>query len=1029
MGGRVGGGDRSHPLPSVAGHRGCDRDAGRTVDGAWRLPRLAMMQFRVLGPLEVVAAERRARLVSERRRAILAVLLAVRGEVVSIDRLVDAVWRSEPPPSAHRSLRSHVSRLRGELAAVASDAADVLVTEPDGYRMALRDDDLDAASFEGLVARARALRETDPAAAVDLFSEAEDLWRGTAFGELVEHEMVRLEAVRLEELRTRAIGERIEAQLVLGLDDEVIGELEARVAGDPLDEPAHGQLMLARYRSGRQAESLAAYRALQERLRDELGVDPSSALQELYERILRQDPDLAAPAAQRRPPRPLGHGEAAVRVHHPPLFGRDDDIRAVAALVEPAHLVTLTGPGGVGKTRLAERVAAEVAERCSDGIARVALDAVDDPDRVGAVLVGALELVPQAGQSVEETLVAGIGIRRLLLVLDNCEHVLASASQLVVSVLRRCPNAAVLATSREPLRLPGERVWQVAPLVVPQPDASATQVVESPAGALFATRAAAAAPGFALTDDNAPAVAELCRRLDGMPLAIELAAARVRVMAPADLLARLSDRFAVLTGGPPHEAGRHRTLESVVAWSYSLLEEAEARLFDRLSVFAGSFTLEAAEQVCAGTPLVAADVAGVLAELADKSMVTVERTGGAVRYRLLDTLRAFGTEQLTASGGADAYRRAHADHHVALAEALGPQVRGPDERAASAQIDATVDDLRAAHEWLLAAGDADGALRLPAALGDYIVHRLRDEIATWTERALELPDARAHPAYAAALATAAWGVYLRGDLDSARARAEAVLDDEDTDSDAAYLALGVLRISAIQQGRFEEALALDERAAAVAAALDDYRRASLGWQSVLAHAYSGRRAEARAEAARLESIAEASGNPTVRAHVRYCHGETLMDTDPTEAARHLETARQLARSVGSHLTEGAALVSLASLCTRQGQVDRALALFRDAVGHWRRFASDRHVRTALRNLVEALVHAGDDEAAARLHGAVIAGAPSVGVEAERLAAAWGQLCERMGTECAQAAAERGGHLTVDEAADEALGSLDGLLGG
>ena len=998
------------------------------LGGAWWLPRLGLMQFRVLGPLEVVAGERRARLVSERRRAILAVLLAVRGEAVSIDRLVDAVWGSDPPPSAQRSLRSHISRLRGELAVVDSAATDALVTEPDGYRLALSDGELDAARFERLVAEARDSMEVDPAAAVDRFREAEALWRGPAFGELAEHEAVRLEALRLEGLRRSADADRIDAQLTLGRHEEVVGQLEARVAVDTRDERACGQLMLARYRSGRQAEALAAYRALQEQLRDELGVYPSPALQALHERILRQDPDLSAPADHIRPAYVRG-GIATAPVRPAPLFGRAEEVGSVAALVEPAHLVTLTGPGGVGKTRLAEGVIAEVAERFDDGMVWVGLDALDDPDSVGVALVGALELVPQAGRSVEETLAAGVGGRRLLLVLDNCEHVLAAAGQLTAGVLRRCPNAAVLATSRAPLRLPDERVWQLGPLQVPQAGANAAEVVESPAGALFVARATAAVPDFALTDDNAPAVAELCRRLDGLPLAIELAAARVRAMTPADVLARLSDRFAILTSGPLHSPGRHRTLETVIAWSYDLLEEPEARLFDRLSVFAGSFTLDAAERVCAGEDLPPGAVAGVLAELVDKSMVTVERTGGTVRYRLLDTLRGFGTKQLAASSVADACHRAHADYHVALAEALGPQVRGRDERSVSTQLDAAVDDLRAAHQWLCAAGEVGGALRLPAALGDYIIHRLRDEIATWSQRAIELPDATAHPAYPAALATAAWGVHLRGDLHTAQAEAHLVLADTHLDVDAAYLALGVLRISAIQQGHFEDALALDEQVEALDPDLDDYRRASLGWQSVLAHVYRGHSTAARAVASQLEEIAERSGNPTVQAHIHYCHGETLTDSDPAEAARHLEAAASLARSVGSHLTYGAALVSLASVCSQQGQVDRALVLFRDAVGHWRRFASDRHVRTALRNLVAPLVEAGAHEPAAWLHGVVTADEPSVGIEADRLEGAWRRLCDRMGPERAQAAAERGKLISIDEAASEALAVLDDLLAG
>jgi predicted ATPase len=248
-------------------------------------------------------------------------------------------------------------------------------------------------------------------------------------------------------------------------------------------------------------------------------------------------------------------------------------------------------------------------------------------------------------------------------------------------IIARCPNVAVLATSREHLHVPGERVWQVAPLAVPSAGASAGEVLDTPAGALFCARAVAVEPAFALTDGNAPAVGELCRRLDGIPLAIELAAARVRAMTPADLVERLDQRFRLLTVGPRRDEGRHRTLQAVVAWSYELLGEAEAPLFDRLPVFAGSFALSAAERVCAGEPVAEEDVAGVLAELVDKSMVVVERGEDRACYRLLDTLRDYGSAQLEEAGDAERYRRAHAAQHVALSEALGPRVRGTDEGA------------------------------------------------------------------------------------------------------------------------------------------------------------------------------------------------------------------------------------------------------------------------------------------------------------------------------------------------------------
>lgn len=1002
------------------------------------------MQLRVLGPVEVAGGGRTASLGSERRRTVLAVLLAARGAVVSTDRLIDAVWEARPPPSAHKSLRSHLSRLRAELAAVEPSGGDAVVTAVDGYRVDLAGCEVDAIRFDDLVTQAQAVLPSDPATAEQLLGEALGLWRGPAFGELAAHSLVRSEAVRLEERWATAAADRVDARLALRRHADVIGDLEARLAPDALDERAHGQLMLALYRSGRQAEALATYRSVHERLREQLGVDPSPALQALHARMLRQDADLDAPA----PPatdRPDRREVRAARTGGPPtppagsadLIGRADEVESLCSLVVEAPLTTLTGPGGVGKTRLAEHVAARATDAFDDGVATVTLASVRDPGSVGAVLLSTLGL-PQPSAGVEGTLVSTLGTRRLLLVLDNCEHVAGSVSELVETLLRRCPNLAVLATSREPLRLSGERVWQVAPLPVPRPAASADEVVKSSAGALFGARAAAAAPGFELTDANAPAVAELCRRLDGMPLAIELAAARARALAPADLLERLSDRFELLTGGPRHEGGRHRTLQAVVAWSHDLLDRDEARLFQRLSVFAGPFPLEAAERVCAGGDLDVRAVAGVLAELVDKSMVSVERAGESVRYRLLDTLRQFATERLAEAGATEGLCRAHADYHVALAEQLGPQVRGPGERAAVAGIDAVTDDLRVAHEWLVAAGDVDGALRLPVALGDYLILRLRDEMVTWTERALQLPAAAAHPAYATALAIAAMGATSRDQLEAARRRAASALDAGGTDGLATLWALDALRIAALFEGRLDDVLAFDDRMAAAAEGLgEDYYRAFVGVERVLALLYRGDGDAASAHAARLEQAAESSGNPTVRAWAAYCQGEALMDRDPAEAERRLEAAVEIGRSVGS-LPEGVALVSLASLCGRHGDTNRALGLFREVIGHWRRLGDYGHQLTALRNLVELLARIAPtvpsrvraDPAAAVLHGAVSAAStPSFGAEAERLAAAWDELEQRLGADAAATAADRGRRLTAPEMVDEALAALDRLLDG
>lgn len=999
------------------------------------------MRFCVLGPVELEVARQRVVLTSDRQRAILAGLLVQAGEAVSADRLVDAVWGATPPPGARKSLHSHVSRLRRHLAMVDAGAAGTLVTEGARYRLDLDGHDLDASRFEALLGQARELRGREPARAVELLDEALRLWRGPAYGELAEREHILAEASRLEELRVQAAADRIDALVGVGRHTEVLGELEAVVATDPLNERAHAQLMLALYRSGRQADALAAYRRLQGRLVEELGIDPAPALQGLYEGILRQEPDLNPPASDTTridagrvvtahsplgssPPRMVG------AVGQPELIGREHDVSAVISLITTMPLVTLTGPGGVGKTRLADAVTARVREEFGDGIGVCSLAAVRDPASLAGVIIDSLGIRPSGSASAHETVLTALGTRRLLLVLDSCEHLLESVSELVDRVRRHCPNVAILATSREYLHVPGERVWEVRPLRVPLEGSDRVRVAETPSGVLFCVRAQEVEPGFALTDDNAAAVAEICRRLDGVPLAIELAAARVRALAPSDLAERIDHRFRLLTAGPRREAGRHRTLEAVVDWSYELLAEDEARLFDRVSVFAGSFTLGAAEAVCADERVPQPDIGGLLAELVDKSMLASEHGRGDVRYRLLDTLRVYGGMRLEAAGDADGFRRAHAHHYVGLVERLAPAVRGPEERGAIAGIDAELDNLRVAHTWVVLDGNVDLALRLPVALHDYLHYRLSDEMVTWTERALELPGAREHRAFPAALATVARGAMNRGELARARDCAGVALAQAESDSLAILWALHVLTEVALYEGGLDEVLRLADRRDALARRLgDDYYRALADVSRVLAHLYGGAEEKALLHAVDARKAADVSGNQTARAWAQYASGEALLDAAPDQAAEFLEEAIENSRDVASRLTEGVALVSLASLLGRRGETGRALELFRDAIAHWRTLGDHTHQLTTLRNLVELLARAEPDEATAVLHGAVTAGAnPSFGAEADRLAGAWSHLERRLGAP-ASAAAERGRRMTLAQTVDQALVHLDAVLDG
>jgi len=993
------------------------------------------MRWQVLGPVGATAGARRSDLGGDRPRTIAGALLAARGEVVSTERLIDGLWGPRPPPSARKTLQSYVSRLRRELRSLGSATGDGLTSTAVGYHVERGVDAVDADHFEALTAGVHQVRDTDPAEVVEVLEEAAALWRGPAFGELAAHELVREEALRLEQLRATATAERIDAQLALGEHDRVIGELEALVGRDPLDERAHGQLMLALYRGGHQAEALATYRRLQDQLREDAGIDPSEELQRLHEGMLRQDARLVGPSprapARRRAP---ADGPSAATVVDQrsrvaiELIGREHDLAGIAELVASTPLVTLVGPGGVGKTRLAERITSDADDAFPDGAAICSLAAIRHPDAVATAAIDALGARYRGGRPPVEALLAILSTRRLLLIVDNCEHLLSAVAPLVEAVLAACPNVAVLATSREPLRLPAERIWQLAPLAVPPPRCTVAEVAAAPAGALFVARARAAEPSLVLGESNAAAIGELCRRLDGMPLAIELAAARVRAIGVGDLLARLGQRFELLTGGPHGEAGRHRTLEAVVRWSYDALEAREAALFNRLSVFAGAFELTAVEQVCAGEPVPRSHVAGLLAQLVDRSLVSVDHSGAVTRYRLLDTLRVFGAEQLEGAADTERLRRAHAAYHVTFAEEVGPRVRGPDERAALARIDGALDDLRLAHAWLVTQGDVGPALRLPVALRDYIGHRQRDEMFRWTERALALPGAAQQSTYPAALATAARGAARRGDLDRARRYAETAIERVEPTSLTGTWATQALATTALYEGRLDDVLALtggwtglrDDPG-------EDYYRAMNRMLRVLALSYRGDTAAATTEAAALEAEATAAGSDTMLAYALYSRGEALLDVDPTAARACLEGAIEAARRVEGRAAEGIAMVSLATLHMRTGQEPRAVEVFSEVIAHWRRLGDWTHQLTTLRNLVELLVRIDADEAAATLHGAVAEAAPrSFGAEAERLAAAWEQLEQRLGTQTARAAAERGRQLSSPQLVGLALQVLDDL---
>lgn len=668
------------------------------------------MQFGVLGPLAVwTDAGALVVVPGAKVRALLADLLVHRGALVTADRLIEDLWGTDLPGQPLGALQAKVSQLRRALDSAEPGARALVVSRGPGYVLDVPAVAVDAGRFTEMLGAARHAEQ--PAVAAQQLADALALWRGPAFADVGDEEFARGAAVGLEEQRLSAVEQHAEARMQLGDVDPVITELNALLEQHPLRERLHATRLRALYRAGRQAEALQRYDELRVRFRDELGLDPSTVLVDLHRAILAQDPALGAPAStQPRTNLPATWDE---------MIGRDADLADLCAVLETARLVTLTGPGGVGKTRLAIETARRMVPAFPDGVWLVDLSGIDGPhsaDPVGelaGLVAAALALRDDVSADASADQVAkvanSIGHRRVLLLLDNCEQIVEPVAELVAALLRRAPDLRVLATSRELLGLRGEVIRLVAALDLP---ADAGDPARSAAVQLFVARAKAAAPGFAITTDNAPVIASICRQLDGLPLALELAAARVRTLGLAELAARLGDRFRVLGSGPRDAPQRQRTLRAVMDWSWEPLSASERAVLRRLSVTADGCTAELAEEVCAGAPVAAGDVLALLSRLVDRSLVMAAGLGGRTRYRLLETVAAYAGERLREAGEEERARQRHALGCAVFAERAEAHLRGGDQREWVRRLDAETANLRTALETAVTQEDAQLALRL-----------------------------------------------------------------------------------------------------------------------------------------------------------------------------------------------------------------------------------------------------------------------------------------------------------------------------
>ncbi|SEG53562.1 Predicted ATPase [Nonomuraea solani] len=648
------------------------------------------MRFQILGPTDALGEDGEPiALGGPRVRALLTLLALHAGRIVGAEQLVDGLYGAAPPEGVANALQSQVSRLRRAL------GRDLVEFHPAGYRLVADPQDVDARRFESLAqAGRRALAAGDPAQAALLLREGLELWRGAPLADAPYAEAA---ASALAELRLAATEDRVQADLDLGRHRELVAELRQLTAAHPLRERLRAQLMRALYGSGRQAEALAAYDEARKSLDEELGVEPGAELAAAHLAVLRADPALGAPADGQR-------SRQGIRAQLTSFVGRTEELAQVGERLGANRLVTLIGPGGAGKTRLA----IEAAGQTPGDVCFVPLAPVTDSAGVPRAVLSALDIRDALLHAPERPavdpltrLVTALADRRLLLILDNCEHLVEATAELTDHLLAACPGLRVLVTGREALGITGESILPVSPLPLPPPEAGAP--LDYPAVRLFADRAAAVRPGFAVDAGNAAQVVRICRALDGLPLAIELAAARLRTLSLPDVAARLDDRFRLLTRGSRTALPRHQTLRAVVAWSWDLLDESEQQVARRLTVFVGGARPEAAERVC-GLP------EEVLFSLAEKSLV--EFVDG--RFRMLETIRAFCAERLEESGEAEPVFEAHAAYYLDLLLIADPKLRAHEQLEWLARLDEESDDVDAALRWATEAGRLELALRLLA---------------------------------------------------------------------------------------------------------------------------------------------------------------------------------------------------------------------------------------------------------------------------------------------------------------------------
>ncbi len=965
------------------------------------------MRFQVLGPLRMFVDGTEIPLGGRQQQKLLALLCASPNSALHPDYLVDEIWGDEPPRSAHHLVQVYVSRLRKLLGS--DDEQPSIVLEPGGYELRVAECELDSLQLMS-VASVHRVQGADRTSEVwQALTNAAELWRGPPYGDLAdESDSLRTSAASLTEIYLRVTEERIEAGLELGYHLDVVGELEALTAEHPYRERFWQQLMMALYRSGRQAEALRSFQSLRTILGDDLGIEPSPASANLERAVLLQDASLLW-----EPPLPVSN----LPVSLTSFVGRGTEVAEVSKLIDTARIVTLTGPGGVGKTRLAIEAARAIRGRFRDGLWWIDLSLIPTGEQVGLEIARAMGIAAQGGKTLSESVAQSLIHRTALLIIDNCEHVADAVAAFAADALRVAEKVRILATSRTPLHAPGEMLWIVPSLSVPEVGhADSPSTPYSEATELFVQRGIQVAPWFQLDPDNGADIVAICVQLDGLPLAIEMAAAHLRIMTPAEIAEALRNRFEMLVGRDRETTPRHETLQAAIDWSYELLPPETRVAFDNLAVFPASFGLEAAAEI-AFAHLDEGLARETMTELVESSMVATLGHEGGSRFRLLETLREYGLTNLRSRGDLERLRARHAEYFI---DNFLPSLAEIGERTFVHwidRLDTSYRDVQEAMGWLFDNGHASAGSRLAPALVHYWYRTGNTrEARRWGRRILEseeeLPgvlQSAAHNALALA------GTILADDPAETVAHvAHAVaLARESGDSGALVMALFGQANAALLVGDFDtvrdaaqEGITLSQRIG-----YEWGRGACLSALGFWHFFAGGSLDEARSVAMEALRIFRAVGDLGGQVVLNPVSAIALRQGDVAAAERNaLDTA---AIAVGTGW-EASALVNLAEVFLAQGEYERADATLRRGALRALDCGLENWFRMAVRDMAQMASQCGDGLLAARLIGASRRNMPAWGLDPAVYEAVEAAAIDILGHSSFVEASEEGFDLPIEE---------------